>query len=621
MSQNFELLRFIILSPLTGFLFIFLFSRFISNRITSYIACLAVFLSFVFSVISVENMISNNSPLTDMIFWWINQDFIKIPFRLYLDNLSSVMVLVVSGVSFLIHIYSISYMHGDKDFKRFFSYFNLFVFFMLLLVLADNLIITFFGWEGVGLSSYLLIGFWYENIENSKAAKKAFIVNRIGDVFFIMAIMIIYFLLSSASITEISYQIIKENLSYFLNSTIFSVSASFLITLFIFISACGKSAQFPLYIWLPDAMAGPTPVSALIHAATMVTAGVYLISRMFFIFSLTSTMEIILYISAFTSLLSAVIAIGQRDIKKILAYSTISQLGYMFMGVACGNYASGMFHLTTHAFFKALLFLSAGAVIHSLSGIQDIFQMGGLKEKIKSVFYVMLIGFLAISGFPYLSGYFSKDMIIESIYLSGYKTIWLISLITALLTSLYMTRMFVIVFIRKPFDKNLHPHHPDIIMMFPLYILAFLSLVSGFFMKVFLNFLGHEIETHHIPLYVKYLPAIISLLGIYLGYIIFISESKAKKLGFLSTLVYNKFYVDEIYDVLIVKPIYSIASNLFQVVERSIIDKFFIEGSAKSFMDLSFISSRMENSNLVYYISYIIIAVSIFIIILIKGVG
>ncbi|MGC8867553.1 MAG: NADH-quinone oxidoreductase subunit L, partial [Elusimicrobiales bacterium] len=445
-------------------------------------------------------------------------------------NLSSVMVLVVSGVSFLIHIYSISYMHGDKDFKRFFSYFNLFVFFMLLLVLADNLIITFFGWEGVGLSSYLLIGFWYENIENSKAAKKAFIVNRIGDVFFIMAIMIIYFLLSSASITEISYQIIKENLSYFLNSTIFSVSASFLITLFIFISACGKSAQFPLYIWLPDAMAGPTPVSALIHAATMVTAGVYLISRMFFIFSLTSTMEIILYISAFTSLLSAVIAIGQRDIKKILAYSTISQLGYMFMGVACGNYASGMFHLTTHAFFKALLFLSAGAVIHSLSGIQDIFQMGGLKEKIKSVFYVMLIGFLAISGFPYLSGYFSKDMIIESIYLSGYKTIWLISLITALLTSLYMTRMFVIVFIRKPFDKNLHPHHPDIIMMFPLYILAFLSLVSGFFMKVFLNFLGHEIETHHIPLYVKYLPAIISLLGIYLGYIIFISESKAKKL-------------------------------------------------------------------------------------------
>ncbi len=621
MSQNFELLRFIILSPLTGFLFIFLFSRFISNRITSYIACLAVFLSFVFSVISVENMISNNSPLTDMIFWWINQDFIKIPFRLYLDNLSSVMVLVVSGVSFLIHIYSISYMHGDKDFKRFFSYFNLFVFFMLLLVLADNLIITFFGWEGVGLSSYLLIGFWYENIENSKAAKKAFIVNRIGDVFFIMAIMIIYFLLSSASITEISYQIIKENLSYFLNSTIFSVSASFLITLFIFISACGKSAQFPLYIWLPDAMAGPTPVSALIHAATMVTAGVYLISRMFFIFSLTSTMEIILYISAFTSLLSAVIAIGQRDIKKILAYSTISQLGYMFMGVACGNYASGMFHLTTHAFFKALLFLSAGAVIHSLSGIQDIFQMGGLKEKIKSVFYVMLIGFLAISGFPYLSGYFSKDMIIESIYLSGYKTIWLISLITALLTSLYMTRMFVIVFIRKPFDKNLHPHHPDIIMMFPLYILAFLSLVSGFFMKVFLNFLGHEIETHHIPLYVKYLPAIISLLGIYLGYIIFISESKAKKLGFLSTLVYNKFYVDEIYDVLIVKPIYSIASNLFQVVERSIIDKFFIEGSAKSFMDLSFISSRMENSNLVYYVSYIIIAVSIFIIILLKGVG
>ncbi len=621
MMENFEFLRLIVIFPLVGFVLIFIFSRFITNKLAAWIASISVFLSFIFSIISVKKMIITTTPLIDTLMWWINEDFLKIPIRFYLDNLSSVMILVVSGVSFLIHIYSISYMHGDRDFKRFFSYLNLFVFFMLLLVLSDNLVITFFGWEGVGLSSYLLIGFWYENIENSKAARKAFIVNRIGDAFFIAALMITHYFLSTINITELSYLAIKEKLPYLINSTLFGVPVIFLITLMIFIASCGKSAQFPLYVWLPDAMAGPTPVSALIHAATMVTAGIYLISRMFSMFSLTQTFNLILYVAAFTSLLSAIIALGQRDIKKILAYSTISQLGYMFMGVASFNYQAGMFHLTTHAFFKALLFLSAGALIHSLSGVQDIFKMSGLGNKIKPVFYVMLIGFLAISGFPYLSGYFSKDMIIESIYLSGNKTIWALSILTAFLTALYMTRMFVIVFLRKTNDNHhIHIHQPNWLMLTPLYILAFFSIISGFFMNEFLKFLKLDVLHHQLPFYIKYLPTTAALFGIFLGYLIFISDRKIT-FGILSNLVYNKFYIDEIYDSIIVKPLYWLASNLFKIIERMFIDKSFVEGIGRVFLSFSNISLKIENSNLLYYISYIIISISIFILILIKGAG
>ncbi|MCX7698981.1 MAG: NADH-quinone oxidoreductase subunit L [Candidatus Goldbacteria bacterium] len=612
----------IIIPPLIGFIINFLFSRCINNKLSSLIASLSVLLSFVFSILNTIILKKEGkSFINQTIFWWINQDFIKIPIKLYLDSLSAIMTLIVTGIGFLIHVYSISYMRKDKDFKRFFSYLNLFIFFMLLLVLSDNLIITFFGWEGVGLCSYLLIGFWYENIENSKAAKKAFIVNRIGDAFFIAAIVICYFLLSSAGIYELSYIELNRNISYLINSTILGIPSVFLITFFLFLAACGKSAQFPLYVWLPDAMAGPTPVSALIHAATMVTAGIYLIARLFVLYSYsTLIMNIIIWVSAITSLISAIIAIGQKDIKKILAYSTISQLGYMFMGLASGNYQASMFHLTTHAFFKALLFLSAGAIIHSLGGVQDIFKMGDLKNNLKNIFYITLIGSLAIIGFPYTSGYYSKDLIIEYIYLSGNKTVWFISLIVVFLTAFYMTRMFVIVFIKKN-NKHIHLHHkPDKIMIFPLYILALFSLTSGYFGKNFFEFLETKKYDIDLPHLIKYAPIFFMSFGVVSSYLIY-TKNLNIKLKILSNLVYNKFYVDEMYEKLIIKPLTKFAYLVFKYIDRKLIDNILIEGLGSLFISISKKTSKMENSNTHFYVTYLLLTLSAFIIfIFIKGV-
>lgn len=619
MIGDFMILRFIIFFPLIGFIINFLLSRMISKRISGIIATSMVFISFTLSCFSVYKLISlQQNYLSDTFFWWINEDFLKIPFSFYLDNLSSVMILVVTGVSFLIHFYSISYMNQDKDYKRFFSYLNLFVFFMLLLVLSDNIIITFFGWEGVGLSSYLLIGFWYEDIENSKAAKKAFIVNKIGDVFFILAMVVIYFVFSQIGIYDLSYRSIISNLQNITTHTILDMPVSTIIAILLFIASCGKSAQFPLYVWLPDAMAGPTPVSALIHAATMVTAGIYLISRLFPLYiNSPLAMSIIMWVAAFTSLISAIIAVGQRDIKKILAYSTISQLAYMFMAISSYNWQGGLFHLFTHAFFKALLFLAAGAIIHSLNGIQDIFQMGELKDKLKNVFVVTLAGYLAIIGFPYTSGYFSKDNIIEGIYLSGNIGVWILSLITAFLTSLYMTRMIVIVFLRKSHIHH-HIHKPDWIMLMPLYILALLSIFAGFVSAKLFKFLNVVEVHHHLPVLVKYAPIISMVLGICIGYTLYISE-KTLKFTFLFKLVYNKFYVDEIYDTLISKPTYRFALTLFKYIDRGFIDKFMIEGIASIIAKTSASTSKIENSNIQWYITYMIISVIIFLIFLIKG--
>lgn len=613
-----KILRLIILFPLIGFIINFLFSRFLSNKKVAILASLSVLLSFIFSIIAVYKFKTENLPLTDTLFWWINQDFLKVPIRLYLDSLSSVMILVVSGVSFLIHVYSISYMKEDKDFKRFFSYLNLFVFFMLILVLSDNLIITFFGWEGVGLASYLLIGFWYENISNSKAAKKAFIVNRIGDAFFIASIVMIYFIFSDINITELSYRNIIENSNILKNHEIFGINLISLIAAFLFIASCGKSAQFPLYVWLPDAMAGPTPVSALIHAATMVTAGVYLLSRLFPIYLLANhVLEMVLFIAAFTAFLSAIIALGQSDIKKILAYSTISQLGFMFMAIGSGNFPAGIFHLTTHAFFKALLFLCAGAIIHSLNGVQNIFNMGELKNKLREIFYLMLIGVLAISGFPFTSGFYSKELIIEGIYASSHRFIWLLSSLTAFTTSIYMTRMFTIVFLRKA-KTNHHTHKIDSTMMVPLYILASLSLISGFFLPHFIKFLTGSHFHIEVPFIVKLVPIIASIAGIIFGYLIFINEGKYE-LGLISRIVYDKFYIDEIYESIIAKPTEKFARISFKYLDRLIIDKLIVEGLASITSSFSNITSKMENSKIDWYVSYLVIGLIVFILI-IKGV-
>jgi NADH-quinone oxidoreductase subunit L len=620
-----SLVRWIVFAPLAGFIINFLFSRFIKKYLVSIIASLAVLLSFVFSCILFFRLkaMPSDTAISDVVFNWMNITNLNINIAFVLDRLSAIMSLVVSGVSFLIHIYSIGYMDDDSDFKRFFSYLNLFVFFMLVLVLANNILLLFVGWEGVGLCSYLLIGFWYENINNSKAGKKAFITNRVGDAFFIAGMVVIYYILSSNGFYNLDFNTINSNVSLFYNTSIFGVSSLTLIAILLFIGATGKSAQFPLYVWLPDAMAGPTPVSALIHAATMVTAGVYLVARLIPVYSASvSALNFILYISAFTAIFSAIIAITQRDIKKILAYSTISQLGYMFMGVAGGIYIGGIFHLVTHAFFKALMFLSAGAVIHALSNEQDIFNMGSLNKKLKNIFIVMGVGWLSISGFPFLSGYFSKDFIIENLYLSGHKGIWLVAVVTAFLTAFYMTRMFNIAFIKES-KKELHPHRPTSVMTIPLYILAILAIISGFFINGFISFAGVNRTEEFLPLTVKYTPVVLSLLGIICGFVLTadrISDFLSTSLSWLHKIVYDKFYVDEIYDFLIIRPLGWISKTTFNIIDRVIIDRTLVEGTARAFYQGGRVSAISQNGNAQIYAVYMLFGTAIILLVYLSSV-
>ncbi|MEF3280348.1 MAG: NADH-quinone oxidoreductase subunit L [Elusimicrobiota bacterium] len=613
-----NIIRWIVIFPLISFLINFLFSKFIKEKISSFIASLGVGLSFLvsFFIFLKVYKLPDGYYFYDNLFEWISIPTLNIPVVFLIDRLSMIMALIVTGVSFLIHIYSISYMNGDKDFKRFFSYLNLFVFFMLILVLAENIILMFVGWEGVGLCSYLLIGFWYENINNSKAAKKAFITNRIGDAFFIAGVIIINFIFSSNNIYDLSFKTINSNINILQNTNIFGFSAISLIAFLLFMGATGKSAQFPLYVWLPDAMAGPTPVSALIHAATMVTAGVYLLARLNPLFQSTSISNIIIYIACFTAILSALIAMAQRDIKKILAYSTISQLGYMFMGVLTNIYASGIFHLVTHAFFKALLFLTAGAVIHSLGGEQDIFKMGNiLKNKLKSIFLVMIVGWLSITGFPFLSGYYSKDLIIEGIYLSGHRIIWIFAIFGAFLTAFYMTRLLNIAFIRKT-EINHHIHYPDSIMTIPLLILAFLSIIAGYFMNSFLSFLSFKHIDLDIPLFIEIAPLLASILGMISGFYFTqdnIANKFKEKFIFIHNLVVNKFYIDELYEFLIINPIKNFSAFIFKFIDRLIIDELIVEGVGRFFYRTGEMTSRIENSNIRSYASYILFGVLIMI--------
>ncbi|MEW5951550.1 MAG: NADH-quinone oxidoreductase subunit L [Elusimicrobiota bacterium] len=607
MNQQFYPLLPIIIPPLAGFAFLFIFSHNLKGKIyAAYGACAAVFLSFVFSLPAFYKIASAPEiSLKQDIFPWFNILGSQINFSLTMDSLSAVMVLIVSGVSFLIHIYSLGYMGHDKEFVRFFSYLNLFVFFMLILVLASNPIVMFVGWEGVGLCSYLLIGFWYENLDNSRAGKKAFITNRVGDAFFIIGLILLISALSSFEGFSLDFSWLKENLVSSLSQIPGGTYILALSAIFMFLGATGKSAQFPLYIWLPDAMAGPTPVSALIHAATMVTAGVYMVSRMFFLYQAAPiSLEIIIYTASLTSVLAAIIACLQNDIKKILAYSTISQLGYMFLGIGAGVYQGAFFHLATHAFFKALLFLAAGSVIHSLGGVQDIFKMGGLKDKIKYTFLLTAAGWLAISGIPPLSGFYSKDFIIETVWLSGHKTIWFLSVLTAGLTAYYMTRMFKIVFISKPKSEN-HPHESPYSMLWPMAILAVLSVFSGLFAKDFFAFLGLH-ETHfEIPFAAAKAPLLSALIGIAAGFYFTkenISAYFEALLPSVKKIVSNKFYLDEIYDFLIVRPL-AFASDkfVFSIIDRTIIDKTAVEGSAAFFYKLGYYFRNIQNGNLSFY--------------------
>jgi NADH-quinone oxidoreductase subunit L len=425
----------IILLPLLGFVINASLGRRLPKSVSGSLATALMFAAFGVSVAAFFQLLSHG-PFEQTLYTWIPSGDLQVPFALRLDSLGAVMILVVSGVGALIHLYSIAYMHEetDSEFARYFSYLNLFAAFMLVLVLGSNFLVMFIGWEGVGLCSYLLIGFWYQKQSAADAGKKAFVVNRIGDFGFILAMALIF-----ATFGTLDFQGVAEAVSGRAPEVAMGVVT--VITLLLFLGATGKSAQIPLYVWLPDAMEGPTPVSALIHAATMVTAGVYMIGRNAVLFSHAPiTMEVVAVVGVVTALMAGTIGLVQNDIKRVLAYSTVSQLGLMFLAMGVGAFAAGIFHLYTHAFFKALLFLGSGAVIHALAGEQDLRNMGGLKKELPITYWTFLVGALAIAGVPLLSGFFSKDEILFKTFAGGHTLLWTVAAITSLLTAVYMFR-------------------------------------------------------------------------------------------------------------------------------------------------------------------------------------
>jgi len=505
---------------------------------------------------------------------------LAIPFAFQVDALSALFLLIITGVGFLIHVYSTAYMHEERrdHFARYFAYLNLFVFSMLLLVLGANFVIMFIGWEGVGLCSYLLIGYWFKNIDYTKAAKKAFVMNRIGDLGFLLAVFWIIARLGTTNYADV-----------FANVGKLSTADITGITLLLFLGATGKSAQIPLYTWLPDAMAGPTPVSALIHAATMVTAGIYMIARSNALYLHAGvTNNIIAIIGAATALLAATIALRQNDIKKVLAYSTVSQLGYMFLALGTGAYVAAVFHVMTHAFFKALLFLGSGSVIHAVGGQQDVRNMGGLQRSLKITYITFLIGCLAIAGIPPFSGFFSKDAILLSAFEHNIF-LYVVGLITAGLTAFYMFRLLYLTFFgnfRGTEDQRHHLHESPAAMTIPLIILAILAIVGGFVgvPEVFVHggerlaaYLAPVVPTathemaHSTELLLMAIATLVSLLAIFIAWRRYKSYREEKETGF-TRLLENRWYVDELYNSIIVKPLNRLGAVANTYFERSGID-------------------------------------------------
>ncbi len=573
----------LLLSPFIGFLFNVFFGKKAGKNVAGIIGTLAVIVSFMMSVYFFMQLEQTGKPLQIKLFDWIEVHNFKLDFGILLDQLSLLWLLFVTGIGSLIHLYSISYMHDDENMHKFFAYLNLFIFFMITLVVGSNLLVMFIGWEGVGLCSYLLIGFWYKNQEYNDAAKKAFIMNRIGDLGFLIGIFILGYLFSTLNFVEMKNFLTNFNFKAHSWDYVFLLPIA---ALCLFIGATGKSAQIPLYTWLPDAMAGPTPVSALIHAATMVTAGIFMITRMNFLFDLTPfVQEIIAVVGVITALVAASIGLLQNDIKKVLAYSTVSQLGLMFLALGLGAYNVAVFHVITHAFFKACLFLGSGSVIHALHGEQDMRKMGGLRKAMPITFATMLISTLAISGIFPFAGFWSKDEILltafENHHIAYAKVLWVLASIASIMTAFYMFRLMYLTFFREfrgTEEQKHHLHESPSLITIPLIILAILATVGGLINLPGSNWLNHFIqpvlakEIAHQPLdSTAYMLMGIALLGAIFGiawayskYIkqAFVPKPDAEIVGFAKT-VYNKYYIDEIYTSLIVKPINSI-SNFFR---------------------------------------------------------
>ncbi len=570
------------LFPLLGFFLNGLF-RNLPKSLVSIIGCGTILASFIISCVLFFDVRAGGALPVHSLFPFINIASFKIDFAFQVDQLSSLFLLIITGVGFLIHVYSTSYMHDEKEehFARYFAYLNLFVFSMLLLVLGANYVIMFIGWEGVGLCSYLLIGYWFKNDNYNYAATKAFVMNRIGDLGFLLGIFWLLSKLGTANYNDV-----------FANVSQLSPTDITCITVLLFIGAMGKSAQIPLYTWLPDAMAGPTPVSALIHAATMVTAGIYMVARSNALYSLSAVAEnLVAIIGIATALFAATIAIKQNDIKKVLAYSTVSQLGYMFLGLGVGAYTGAVFHVMTHAFFKALLFLGAGSVIHAIHNQQDIRYMGGLKKYLPVTHITFLIACLAISGIPPFSGFFSKDEILAAAYTKS-PVYWVLGVIGAGMTAFYMFRLYATTFLgefRGTEEQKHHLHESPLAITTPLFILAILAVIGGFANvpevlggKAGLHqFLSPVLKTEKIEeltdskdYMLMGISVGVALLGIIIALAKYIKKPELNDATGLGKVVANKWYVDEIYNALIVNPLSYLGIFLKNVIEKSGIDGF-----------------------------------------------
>ncbi len=611
------------LFPLVGFLINGLFGKRLGKGVVSFIGCTALGFSFLTALFIWKDLLAlepEHRLMTQTLWQWMAVGSLNVEFGFLIDPLSMVMILVVTGVGFLIHIYSTGYMYEDESYWRYFAYLNMFVFFMSLLVLGSNYLVMFVGWEGVGLASYLLIGFWYQGIDNAIAGKKAFVVNRIGDFGFALGMFLMFWTFGSLSYLDVFPKALEmyEHGALALNAPVMIA-----ICLLLFVGATGKSAQIPLYVWLPDAMAGPTPVSALIHAATMVTAGVYMVARTNVLYTLAPTaLLVVASIAAATAFFAATMGILQNDIKKVLAYSTVSQLGYMFIGVGVTAYWAGIFHLMTHAFFKACLFLCSGSVIHAMGGDQDMRNMGGLAKKMPITYITMLVATIAIAGLPPFAGFFSKDEILGKafafpFYPTAGKIIWFIGTVGAGVTAFYMFRLIFMTFhgeFRGTEEQRHHLHESPLNMTIPLMILAVLSFVGGWLgiphligktlghvpniLETFLEpvfehsnrIVANTVGIPHVAEPVEWTlmgtSVVVAIIGISLAFYIYMVHGKelpkkmAEAYSDLYQLVYNKYYVDEVYELLIVRPTYYFSLILWKIVDVIFIDGIGVNGPA-----------------------------------------
>jgi NADH-quinone oxidoreductase subunit L len=646
------LLLLIALLPFLGFLVNAAVGRRLSKAVSGAVACAAIIGSFAFAVLAVFRLLAQEPDarvIEERIYSWIASGTFRADFSLLLDPLSAVMILVVTGIGSLIHVYSTAYMHEETppEYARYFSYLNLFAGFMLLLVLGSNFLVMFVGWEGVGLCSYLLIGFWFQKKSASDAGKKAFIVNRIGDFGFVLGVLLLW-----TAFGTVEFRSVAESVAAYAPEETFGRLS--LITLLLFVGATGKSAQIPLHVWLPDAMEGPTPVSALIHAATMVTAGVYMIGRNAVLFAhAPDTLAIIAAVGAATALMAGTIGLVQNDIKRVLAYSTVSQLGYMFLAMGVGAFGAGIFHLYTHAFFKALLFLGSGAVIHALAGEQDLRRMGGLKAHLPITYRTFLIGALAIAGVPGLAGFFSKDEILFRTFANGHQLLWIVGILTSLLTALYMFRLVFLAFHGTP---NAHPapstqhssshgdgapgaadHQPGThlhdappAMALALVVLAVGSIAAGYIglphalggsnrLEQFLapSFAAGEAagEGHEgLELGLMGVSTLVAAAGIGLAVFFFLrnrhaADEMARRFAGLHRLLSNKYYVDEIYDAAIVQPVRILSEEgLWKRLDARVIDGA-VNGVAETVGGMGELLRRLQTGSVRAYAASVFVGV------------